>query len=982
MRIAGHTGDGVVASRPRRTHRASRRRGYARVERKDAESGAILVLALIFVVAVGLVATALATWATNDLNNSKTFTTVEALRSDATGMMKMSVNYVRYNPIISSNQAPGVASPVTACWGGTDPTKVPVIDNLQVAVWCSTVWNPGDAVTRKVTFYACPAAVPASVCTSPGKALLTEVVVFDDYPAGVNAPIQALSTITCGSGITVSGSTWGPSTIDTQAITPSTIKFVQEPSPTTVGVPTTAYVQVEGGSALPISNETVTVSAASGGTLSTSSTLTATTNSSGIAVFNNIIASSAGSIILQAVDGTLSTTSTAFQVGKGTNAVTLSAAPTNPQVGSQVTITASATSGDTVVTSGTQGITVTSSTTSVCTASGGTISLVGVGQCSLTFNDSGNSNYVPASASMTFTVAPVSPAQISMTVASSSVGASSVSNDKLTLTLQSASGVNTVSTGTTTVSLSQSGAGFFASSNGSTPNTSSVTFANGVGTVSVYFGDTTAESVTITASSGTLTPGTAQVTVTPGAARSIGLSAATPVVASATGNDAVTVSLEDQFGNVVSPATAIPLTLSSTGSGFFTVANGGSLHVTSTSIAANASSTTVYFGDTNVETATLTATGSGLSGSTFVTISAAPASQVIITAASTTSASSSSNLAVNVKLEDPYGNVVSPASATPLTLSSTGSGYFTNTNGSSSHVTAASIPANTSSTTVYFGDAVVQTPTITVSSPGLTSATANVSVTNARPSALTVSAASSSFTATNNGADQITLTLVDSSGNPVSAPSNLTLSLSNSGSGFFTATSGSTTKITSVRLPSGQSSVVAYFGDTKAETVTISSTTTYSGSSYSGSSSDLMVLAGSFSQIVMTPNPLNVTRSYSTDAQIDIQAEDQYGNATAIGVPTTTYYITDNGYGCYSNASGTSDYYSYGRGQGGDYCNYYNNDSNNYNYEWPVNLTGGQATVYFGDRQRNDAPTITLYDSDPHVNQQANAVTSIQASVG
>ena len=982
MRFTEHKGEGIAASRPRRKHHALRRRGSVRAERRDAESGAVLVLALIFVVAVGLVATALATWATNDLNNSKTFTTVEALHSDASGMMKMSVNYVRYNPLISSNQAPGVASPVTACWGGTDPTLVPVIDNLQVAVWCSTVWNPGDAVTRTVTFYACPAAVPASVCTTPGKALLTEVVVFDDYPSGVNAPIQALCTITCGSGITVSGSTWGPSTIDTQAITPTTISFVQEPSPTTVGVPTTAYVQVEGGSALPISNETVTLSAASGGSLSSSSTLTATTNTSGIAVFNNIIPSSAGSIILQAVDGSLSTTSTAFQVGKGTNTVTLSAAPTNPQVGTQVTITASATSGDVVVTSGTQGITVTSSTTSVCTASGGTISLVGVGQCSLTFNDSGNSNYVSASASMTFTVAPVGPAKIVMTAASSSVGASSVTNDKLTLTLQGAGGVNTVSTGTTTVTLAQSGAGYFASSNGSTSNTTSVTFANGVGTVSVYFGDRTAESVTITASSGTLTPGTAQVTVTPGAARSIGVTAATPVVASATANDAVTLSLEDQYGNVVSPTSSISLTLSSSGSGngYFASSSGGSGPLTSVTLAAGGSgTTTVYFGDTTVETATLSATGSGLSGSTFVTLSAAPASQVIITAASTTSASSTSNLAVNVQLEDPYGNVVSPTTSIPLTLSSTGSGYFTSTNGSSSHITAASIAANSSSTTIYFGDAVVQTPTITVGSPGLTSATASVNVTNARPSALTVSAASSSFTATNAGADQITLTLVDSSGNPVSAPSNLTLSLSNSGSGFFTQSSGSTTKITSVRLPSGQSSVAVYFGDTKAETVTLSSTTTYSGNSYSGSSSDVRVTAGSFSQIVMTPSTLNVSNGYYTNALIDVQAEDQYGNATAIGVPTSTYYITDNGYGCYSNANGT---YDYSNRRGGDYCNYNNPDSNNYNYEWPVVLTGGQATVYFGDRRNGDNPTITLYDSDPYVNNQANAVTSIQAVVG
>ncbi len=912
------------------------------------ERGAVLVLALIFVVAVGLVATALATWATNDLNNSKTFTTVEALHSDAGGMMKMSVNYVRYNPIISSNQAPGVASPVTACWGGTDPTKVPVIDNLQVAVWCSTVWNPGDAVTRTVTFYACPAAVPASVCTSPGKALLTEVVVFDDYPSGVNAPIQALCTITCGSGITVSGSTWGPSTIDTQAIKPSTINFVQEPSPTTVGVPTTAYVQIEGGSALPISNETVTLSAASGGTLSTSSTLTATTNTSGIAVFNNIIPSSVGSIILQAVDGSLNTTSTAFQVGKGTNTVTLSAAPTNPQVGSQVTITAIATSGDPVVTSGTQGITVTSSTTSVCTASGGTISLVGVGQCSLTFNDSGNSNYVSASASMNFTVAPVSPAQIALTVASSSVGVSSVTNDKLTLTLKSASGVNTVSTGTTTVTLSQSGAGYFSSTNGSTSNTTSVTFANGVGTASVYFGDRTAESLTITASSGTLTPGTVQVTVTAGTATSIGLSAATPVVASATANDAVTLSLEDQYGNVVSPATSTTLTLTSTGSGYFAAASGGSGPLASATLAAGGSgSTTVYFGDTNVETATLRATGSGLSGSSFVTVTAAPASQVIITTSSTTSASSTSNLAVNVQLEDPYGNVVSPASATPLTLSSTGSGYFTSTNGSSSHITTASIPANSSSATIYFGDAVVQTPTITVGSQGLTSASASISINAALPTAVRVVASSASFTATNVSTDKVTLTLIDANGNVINTPTKVTLNLANSGGGFYSPYNNSQTTTSTVSIGAGSSSAVVYFGDQHAESVDLQVSGAYSGTT------SVTVVAGPTSQIAMSFGPkdlvsvvngtVTIGRTNKTSIVIDVQAEDQYGNPTNYA-PSNYYYIFDNGNGFYSSQSGTS--------------------SRRANSFLGFSMTGGQSTIYFGDDSSGDTPTIQIVDSN------------------
>ena len=708
-----------------------------KVPREEADRGAVLILALFFVVAVGLVATALATWATNDLNNSKTFNTVEALHSDATGMMKLSVQYVRYNPVISTSQASNVASPVTACWGGSDTAGLPKFDNnVQVAVWCSTVWNPGNANTRTVTFYACsaapPPAVPASVCTTTGETLLTEVVIFDDYPAGVNAPIQALCTVTCGSGQTVMSSKWGPSIVDVQAITPTSITFTQEPSPTSVGNPTTAYVQILGGSALPISNEPVTLTASSGGTLSSAST-TAFTNVSGIAVFNNIVPSSAGSIILTAADvnGSLTTTSTAFQVGKGANTINLSAAPINPYMGTSVTVSATATSLDAIVISGTPGIIVSSTTTAVCTASGGTITLVGVGPCTLSFSDSGNTNYFAATASMTFSVVAVPAASVVVTAAPSSVGASAVTNDQLTLTLQSAGGTNTVSTGTTIVTLTHSGSGYFASANGVASNTTTASFGNGVGSVTVYFGDTVAEAGTITASSGSLTSGTTSVTVTAGAAKVVGVTAATPVIAKSVTNDAVNLVLQDQFGNTVSPMTATTLNLLSSGSGYFAAVSGSAIPIATVILPAGGSGkSTVYFGDTHSETATLTVTGAGgLTGSTFVAVSAASPSQVVLSLANTTRASSSSNLAVNISLKDQYGNPVTPSVNTSFNLASTPSGYFTISNGGMSHISLATILANASSVTVYFGDTTVQSPTITVSSAGLVSATATITVT-------------------------------------------------------------------------------------------------------------------------------------------------------------------------------------------------------------------------------------------------------------
>ena len=940
------------------------------------ERGAILILALIFVVAVGLVATALATWATNDLNNSKVFTGVEALRTDATGMMKISEQYVRYNPLISTSQSANSPSPVTACWGGTVVADLPSIDSHQVAVWCSTVWNPGSANTRTVTFYACSYQVPASICTSPGGALLTQVVTYDDYQyqSGVtNAPIEALCTITCGSGMTVNSSTWGSTIINTNAITPATATFTQEPSPTTVGSPTTADVQITDASGLPISFDPVTLSALSGGTLSTQSTLTESTNASGIAVFNNIIPATAGNIILSASDGTVSTTSTAFNSGRGSNNIAISSAPTNPQVGTTVNVTATATSQDPLSSSGAAGTISVTGTANICRATGGTVQLIGVGQCTLTFSDSGNANYLPATNSIQFTVSAPGPAQIAMSAGSNSVSASGVTNETLTLTLLSASGAPTVSTGTTTVDLSQDGSGYFATTNGVAPNTTTATFLNGSGSTTVYFGDTAAESVHVTASSGTLTSATTTVNVVAGPLNKVQVNVGATTTASSTANDAMTLVLQDQYGNAVSPTGATQLNLSTSGSGYFASSTG--TPITAVSVPAGSSSVSVSFGDTVAETSNLGVTGpGGASGSASVTVSPAAASQVILSTTTTATASTTANDALTISLKDAFNNSVTPTSNTVVSLASSGSGYFAANSGSSSTITSATINANNPSVTVYFGDATAETANLTASSAAVSSGTTSIIVSPAANTGILMQPQTPTMTATGRGADPITLTLVDQNGNPVSASGNVTLQLTDSSTnGFFTKYQGGTGHITSTKIAAGTSSVVVYFRDTLAESFTLQANGFSAGSPVSGSAS-LQVVAGPYSQIGMSPNPFNVLNSTTTNTQIDLQAEDQYGNATSIGAPSTTFYITDNSAGCYSGALGVNDFVN------GDYCNNNNNDSSNYNYVWSFNLTGGQATVFFGDNLPGDQPTISIYPTNPYVNN-SSPIAQLQAYV-
>jgi hypothetical protein len=152
------------------------------------ESGAILILALIFLVVVGGVVGSLASWATNDLKNTTQFTSARTEQYAVSSAAQTAVQNIRYTPLLSTDQTPS-ASP-SYCWGA-GPTSELTLDNETVAVWCSTVWTPTSASTRVVTFSACPvtsaesgdsAATLASLCAAPGRCHLRRL------SAGIQRP--------------------------------------------------------------------------------------------------------------------------------------------------------------------------------------------------------------------------------------------------------------------------------------------------------------------------------------------------------------------------------------------------------------------------------------------------------------------------------------------------------------------------------------------------------------------------------------------------------------------------------------------------------------------------------------------------------------------------------------------------------------------------------------------------------------------------
>ncbi len=182
------------------------------VESRRNETGASLILALLFLVVIGTVVGGIATWTSNDLSNTIVFQNASKVHTALTAATNTATQNIRYTPLIGSGSNPQTlnANPPSYCFGSTSPSQV-TTQGYTVDVWCSTTWTPTSAATRVVTISACLSTIDlgnAATCAqSPG---LQTVVTFDDYsalnPFISQAACTSPPTGTCGSGMTISSS--------------------------------------------------------------------------------------------------------------------------------------------------------------------------------------------------------------------------------------------------------------------------------------------------------------------------------------------------------------------------------------------------------------------------------------------------------------------------------------------------------------------------------------------------------------------------------------------------------------------------------------------------------------------------------------------------------------------------------------------------------------------------------------------------------
>jgi len=219
-----------------------------RARRRDDETGALLILGLVFITVIGVVCSALSLWATNNLNNTSKFVSALSLQSASNSVTELALQNVRYGFTASTLNA----SPPQPCWIPPLP-QAPVaqesFNGENVAVWCSTQWSPLSAKTRVVTFSACQepvfangtssAVINAAATACAANPFLQAAVQFDDFPSTIGAAnCSPLGSTTCGTTFTTLSWAFG--------VTPPTVATIAASLSTTTSCPSAREVDITG----------------------------------------------------------------------------------------------------------------------------------------------------------------------------------------------------------------------------------------------------------------------------------------------------------------------------------------------------------------------------------------------------------------------------------------------------------------------------------------------------------------------------------------------------------------------------------------------------------------------------------------------------------------------------------------------------------------------------------------------------------------
>ncbi len=729
----------------------------------------------------------------------------------------------------------------------------------------------------------------SATTNSSGVATFTNLAITGTVGARtLSFAATGLTSVTSGT-ITLSAGAASQLALATQpsSAAQSGVAFAQQP-----------VIQLEDASGNAVSQSgTVVTAAIASGAGALGGTLTATTNTSGVAAFTTLaITGTVGARTLSfAASGLTGATSGTVTVSAG--AASQLAITTQPSSTAQsgvtfaqqpvlqledasgdavsqsgVVVTASVASGG-----GTLGGTLTATTNTSGVAAFANLEITGtVGPRTLGFAASG----LTSATSGTVTVGAGAASQLAITTQPSTTAQSGVAfAQQPVLQLEDASGNAVSQSGVVVTAVIASGAGTLGGTLTATTST------NGIATYTnlVITGTVGARTLSFSATSLTgATSGT--VTVSAGAASQLAIAtqpSSTAQSGAAFAQQPV-IQLEDASGNVVSQSGVVVTAAIASGTGTL----GGTLTATTNSSGVASFTNLVIAGTAGARTLSFSATGlTGVTSGT-ITVSAGAASQLAIATQPSTSAPSGVAFAQQpvIQLEDAAGNAVSQSGVIVTAAIASGAGTLGGT------LTAT---ANTSGVATFTNLAITGTVgarTLSFSATGLTSATSGtVTVGAGAASQLAITTTPSSTAQSGvTFAQQPVLQLQDASGNAVSQSGVVVTAAVATGGGTLGGTLTATTNTSGVASFTN----LVITGTVGARTLSFSAT-----GLTSATSGTVTIGAGAASQLAITTPPSSTAQSGVTFAQQPVlQLQDASGNAVSqSGVVVTAAIATGGG---------------------------------------------------------------------------------------
>jgi hypothetical protein len=191
------------------------------------EDGAVLILAIIFLMVVSLVITAILTWAGTSLTATGSFQTERDTEYGATAAVNLAVQTTR-TTFDAGSPAPFLNNPTPELCA---TYATPGGGSTSVHVYCTMVWQPYSSNTRVFTYSAClsGSSADASGTSCAAAPLLQARFAFYDYPsaaASISSTPQECQPVSsggaCGQNVAQLSWQWNPIIPAVTALSPST----------------------------------------------------------------------------------------------------------------------------------------------------------------------------------------------------------------------------------------------------------------------------------------------------------------------------------------------------------------------------------------------------------------------------------------------------------------------------------------------------------------------------------------------------------------------------------------------------------------------------------------------------------------------------------------------------------------------------------------------------------------------------------------